>query len=152
MGELFVLVGVAAGAAAIAMIRAHRKHIGRKTHPRSLMQKKAEVADFLRLDALVRQKDSFKDPLLDRSVICSRLGIERHALNQLMKDYAGGLSIPAYINRVRMEQACILLKESPDKSLADIASDVGMSPQNFRIQFKNIFGLTPTEYRQAGEA
>ena len=116
------------------------------------MQKKAEVADFLRLYALVRQKDSFKDPLLDRSVICSRLGIERHALNQLMKDYAGGLSIPAYINRVRMEQACILLKESPDKSLADIASDVGMSPQNFRIQFKNIFGLTPTEYRQAGEA
>jgi len=123
---------------------------GRKSIKNTIFNKNVSgVNDFLRLDALVRREHLYKDSQLDRSAICDRLGIERHALNQLLNDYAGGLSVPAYINRVRLEVACELLKECPEKSLTDIAAEVGMSPQNFRVQFKNHYGMTPTEFRQA---
>ena len=62
------------------------------------------AAEFLRLDALVHQKEFYRDPKLDRTTICSQLGIGRHALNQLLNDYAGGMSVPAYINKVRLDE------------------------------------------------
>ena len=146
---MLLLVFCAASVAAFFSYRGFRYFRIRKLDSESVNQGKMAAAEFLRLDALVHQKEFYRDPKLDRTTICSQLGIGRHALNQLLNDYAGGLSVPAYINKVRLDVACDILKTCPGKTLADIAGDVGMSPQNFRIQFKNTFGLTPNEYRQA---
>lgn len=78
-----------------------------------------------------------------------RWGIERHSLNQLLNDHAGGLSLPAYLNSVRLDAAYDLLHNQPDESIADIAAAVGFTPQNLRLQFKKRYGLTPAEYRQS---
>lgn len=66
----------------------------------------------------------------------------------MLNDHAGGLSLPAYLNTVRLDAAYDLLHNQPDESIADIAAAVGFTPQNLRLQFKKRYGLTPTEYRQ----
>ena len=70
--------------------------------------------------------------MLANDTVCQRLGIERHSLNQLLNDHAGGLSLPAYLNSVRL----------------DAATDLLRNPK-LRLQFKKRYGLTPAEYRQS---
>ena len=103
---------------------------------------------FERFTALVHEKQLFRDVNIDRDAVCQQLGIERHTLNQLLNNYAGRLSLPAYLNNVRLDAAYDMLHNQTDKSIADIASAVGFTPQNLRLQFKKRYGLTPSEYRQ----
>lgn len=110
--------------------------------------KQADVALFSRFTALIHDEQLYRDIALDRDAVCQRLGIDRHVLNQLLNTYADGLSLPAYINRVRIDVAYELLRDEPGKSIADIADIVGFTPQNLRLQFKKRYGITPTEYRQ----
>ena len=103
---------------------------------------------FHRFTALIHDEQLYRDVALDRDTVCQRLGIERHSLNQLLNDHAGGLSLPAYLNSVRLDAAYDLLHNQPDQSITDIAAAVGFTPQNLRLQFKKRYGLTPAEYRQ----
>ena len=47
-----------------------------------------------------------------------------------------------------MEEAVKILQEDPSQTFAAIAEAVGLNPANFRIQFKQYFGMTPAEYRE----
>lgn len=59
-----------------------------------------------------------------------------------------GLSPIQYLNKRRLESACILLKET-DYSISDIASTTGFSSQSYFSQiFKKKYGVTPIKYRQ----
>ena len=97
---------------------------------------------------LIHDEQFYRNAALDRDTVCQHLGIDRHTLNQLLNTYADGLSLPAYINKVRLDLAYELLRDEPDKSISDIAAAVGFTPQNLRLQFKRRYGITPTEYRQ----
>ena len=112
------------------------------------VKKTTDPSLFERFTALVHEKQLFRDVNIDRDAVCQQLDIERHALNQLLNDYAGGLSLPAYLNNLRLDAAYDMLHNQTDKSIADIASAVGFTPQNLRLQFKKRYGLTPSEYRQ----
>lgn len=103
---------------------------------------------FLQFSSLIHDKHLYRDAMVDREMVCQQLGITRRTLNQLLNDFADGLSLPAYINKVRLGMACKLLREEPAKSISDIAGSVGMNQRNFRTQFKNLYGISPTEYRQ----
>lgn len=60
-----------------------------------------------------------------------------------------GQTITNYINSVRMEKAKELLKNTNMK-IVDICPAVGYSSQTyFCILFKSMFGMTPTDYREA---
>ena len=104
---------------------------------------------YAKLYAMIHNEQLYRDGTLDRDTVCQRLGIDRHVLNQLLNTYAEGLSLPAYINKVRLDVAYELLRDKPEKSIADIAAEVGFTPQNFRLQFKKRYGITPIEYRQS---
>lgn len=120
-----------------------------KTRPATPETKKTTAPSlFERFTTLVYEKQLFRDVNIDRDAVCQQLGIERHTLNQLLNDYAGGLSLPAYLNNVRLDAAYDMLHNQTDKSIADIANAVGFTPQNLRLQFKKRYGLTPSEYRQ----
>lgn len=107
-----------------------------------------DMALFEQFTSLIHDEQLYRDAALDRDTVCQRLDIDRHVLNQLLNTYANGLSLPAYINRVRLDVAYELLHGEPDRSIADIAAAVGFTPQNLRLQFKKRYGITPTEYRQ----
>ena len=65
-----------------------------------------------------------------------------------MSAFADGESFPSYINGIRLEEAVSLLRNEPDLTLANVAEEVGMNLANFRIQFKQRYGMTPAEYRE----
>ena len=57
-----------------------------------------------------------------------------------------GLTIYDFVTQLRMDEARRLMLESKDKSINDIASQVGFSHQgNFTRAFKRYFGLSPKE-------
>lgn len=103
---------------------------------------------FARLNSLIYEQQLYRDPLLGRETVCQQLDIDRHTLNQLLNDFADGQSLPAFINKVRLNMACKMLRDEPDRPIADIAKAVGFNQRNFRTQFRNMYGISPTEYRR----
>lgn len=68
-------------------------------------------------------------------------------LSKILKNYFG-LSFPNFISSLRINNACILLKNT-DLSITQISSEVGFeSIRNFNRVFINIMGETPKDYRK----
>ena len=108
----------------------------------------SQQSTFNLIDSAIRSEHLYKNVNLQRQDICDRFGISRHALNDLLTQYADGLSFPQYINAIRIQEALRLMREEPTKTVAVIAVEVGFTPANLREQFKRKFGMTPAEYRQ----
>ncbi len=123
-----------------------------KPHHRPIPEGEGAIEDgtllFQRFTSLIQDEQLYRDVTLDRDAVCQRLAIDRHTLNQLLNTYADGLSLPAYINKVRLDIARTMMDGHPDMTLTDIAAAVGFSLQNLRLQFKKRYGITPTESRQ----
>lgn len=69
---------------------------------------------------------------------------------QLMKTFkkVAGMTLVAYLNHVRLANGARLLRET-DKSIAEIASEVGFADQSyFDKRFKRAFGQVPKEFRR----
>ena len=62
-------------------------------------------------------------------------------------------SITYYINRLRLDHARELLTTHPEMSIDEVATASGFSVRRtFSRLFKEKFGLTPTEFREAASA
>ena len=102
---------------------------------------------FKEIDSVIRNERLYANVDLMREDVMKRFGISRHRLNDLLNEYAGGLSFPQYINNIRVEEAQELIVHHPEMLIAKIAFEVGFTPPNLRHQFKRRYGMTPTEYR-----
>ena len=102
---------------------------------------------FKKIDSTIRSERLYANLSLMREDVIKRFGIHRHCLNDLLNQYAGGVSFPQYINNIRVEEAYGLIARHPEMSIAQIALAVGFTPSNLREQFKRRYGMTPTEYR-----
>jgi AraC-like DNA-binding protein len=102
---------------------------------------------FKRIDSVIRSERLYANVDLMREDVMRRFGISRHHLNDLLNQYAGGLSFPQYINNIRVKEAYELITHHPEMSITEIAIEVGFTPPNLRDQFKRRYGMTPTEYR-----
>ena len=100
------------------------------------------------IDRTIRQEKLYTNVNLQRQDIVDRFDISRHALNDLFQAYADGQSFTAYINGIRMQDGIRLMQKEPEAPIGAIAEAVGFTPANFREQFKRLYGMTPTEYRQ----
>ena len=107
-----------------------------------------QSSTFNDIDVAIRSEQLYKDVNLQRQDICERFGISRHTLNDLMAEYADGLSFPQYVNNIRLEKALCLLRDEPTKTVSAISTEVGFTPANLREQFKRKYGMTPLEFRQ----
>ena len=131
--------------------RALVRMIGELNSSRQAAQADAPKPDkelFELIDGVIRKERLYTNVNLQRQDIVDRFDISRHCLNDLFSSYANGLSFPAYINEMRMQDALRMLENEPEMSIGLIADAVGFSPANFREQFKKKFGMTPAEYRQ----
>jgi Response regulator containing CheY-like receiver domain and AraC-type DNA-binding domain len=78
-------------------------------------------------------------------------GITPNYLSKLFKEHAGSNFVD-YLIEERMRAAGSLLLETPLK-LNDIAEQVGYTNfSSFLRNFKKVYGMTPTEYRQMNDA
>lgn len=131
--------------------RALVRMIGELNNTRKDAQADAAKPDkelFELIDGVIRKEKLYANVNLQRQDIVDRFDISRHYLNELLSAYANGLSFPAYINEMRMQDALRMLEDEPEVSIGLIADAVGFTPANFREQFKKKFGMTPAEYRQ----
>ena len=104
---------------------------------------------FEEIDSQIRNERIFANPDLGRQDICDLFNIRREVLNKLLTDHAGGLSFPAYINHIRIAEACRLLRDEPQMTVTTIAENVGLTVRNLRKIFAEQYGMTPTEFRNS---
>lgn len=83
---------------------------------------------------------------LDVQTLCDYVNYSRSYLSRVFHKQTG-FTIPEYINKIRMENAMELLRETP-LSLREVAASVGIHDSfYFSKLFKKFTGQTPREYR-----
>ncbi|AUG53668.1 AraC family transcriptional regulator [Thalassospira marina] len=100
------------------------------------------------LEKLVAQTDMLFDPLLTMPKMAAAVGTKPNQLSMVLNRHIGK-SFFDYVNEYRIEEATRLLMKEPDRTILDIAVEVGFnSKSTFNLAFKKITGHTPSSYRQ----
>lgn len=93
-------------------------------------------------------QEHYADPQLCVASVAEAFSLNANALSKLFsrKSDTGVLH---YIHQVRIEQAAVLMREQPKRTLAEIGALVGYSSQlTFARKFKAVYHVTPGEYRR----
>ena len=62
-----------------------------------------------------------------------------------------GETLNRFVHRLRLEKAATWLVQQPDRSVTDIASASGLgTPSSFARSFRDMFGMTASEWRNGG--
>ncbi len=79
--------------------------------------------------------------------VAQSLHLSKYYISYLFNNKLG-IGFNNYINSLRVEAVCDLLKES-DKNMADISQEAGFSSiRSFNRAFTQMMGITPSEYRK----
>lgn len=95
--------------------------------------------------AITHLRESFHTHItLDE--LATRIFLSKNYLNRIFRE-ATGLPVNAFLQKLRVEEACRLLSET-DRTVVDIATACGFSDaKSFYSTFKRIVDTTPGEYR-----
>lgn len=92
-------------------------------------------------------KEHFEDADLSLDRAALGIGLSSNKLTQLIKSQTGH-SFKAFLNDLRMERACQLLKET-DEQVLQVALQCGYNTvAHFNRLFKERYGQTPTQWRK----
>lgn len=87
------------------------------------------------------------DPLLTMPKLAVRIGVTPNQLSYTLNNGLGQ-SFFEYVNSVRVHKAARLLCSEPERTILDIATEVGFnSKSTFNLAFKRVTGVTPSTYR-----
>ena len=79
--------------------------------------------------------------------VASHLGFSKYHFSRIFKEVTGE-SVYAFIKRQRVEQSAIDIKLQKEKLLTDIGLDYGYSSSNYSSLFKDLYHLSPAQYRK----
>ncbi|MEE3046988.1 MAG: helix-turn-helix domain-containing protein [Pseudomonadota bacterium] len=100
-----------------------------------------------RLTGIVSNSDIMLDPLLTMPKLAAAVGATPNQLSFVLNQHLGK-SFFDFVNEVRINTASRLLIDEPDRTILDIATEVGFnSKSTFNQAFKKITGQTPSVYR-----
>jgi AraC-like DNA-binding protein len=104
-----------------------------------------------RLDYLMSSDAIYRDMELSLPVLSEQLMVKPHQLSEILNERLG-LNFNAYLNEYRVREAQNLLSSSPEKSVIEIAFEVGFnSKAAFNANFLKVTGVSPSDYRKASE-
>lgn len=107
-----------------------------------------EYKKFKEVDKRVMKERLFANPDFGRDDLMRLLGVDKNALSGIIQRQTG-TNVPGYVNNKRMEYAITLIKEHPEYTLGAISEACGIkSPATFIRNFKNAYGMTPSEFRK----
>ena len=107
---------------------------------------------FIQLDELITRDKLFLKPTFSRDDMARLIGVDKNRIGHIMSNYSSASNASVYINSKRVEYGAKLLLEHPDYTISAIAQECGMSNTvTFNRTFKEIFGMTPSEYRSTLE-
>lgn len=105
----------------------------------------ADETFLIKINSLINE--NIANPKMDVSFLASNLYISRSLLYNKVK-YLTGMSSIDYINQIRIERAIHLMKTST-LTLTEISEQTGFSTlRYFSKMFKQIKGITPSEYKK----
>ena len=107
---------------------------------------------FLKLDTKVTQDRLFLNPNFGRDDMARLIGVDKNRIGRIMAKYSDASNAAVYINTKRVEYGAKLLLTHPEYTIAAIASECGMTNTvTFNRTFKEVYGMTPSEYRTNSE-
>lgn len=93
---------------------------------------------------------NLNNPMLSVEMLTQEVGMSRTHLHRRIKGMTG-LTPSDFIRNIRLIQAAELLKKK-DITVTQVAYTVGFSSQtHFSSAFKKMYGISPTEYKEANE-
>jgi AraC-like DNA-binding protein len=105
---------------------------------------RAEPVEVWKARKLIEERSSEELPL---SKVAKSVNISANYLSEKFKQVTG-INFVNYLTRIRVEQACRLLRAS-DERISEIAFAVGFqSLSQFNRAFKKLTGKSPTAYRR----
>ncbi len=122
----------------------HAAHLQVKAH----MEKDTQTLPIVnRIMEYVRE--NYADPALQLTTFAERNSISVGYLTKLFRQETGDTFV-TYMTKYRLKQAAQLLGGT-DLKIYEIAEKTGYNSQHYFCEiFKNMFGVTPTEYRKKG--
>lgn len=107
-----------------------------------------ERQHYKEVDKRIMKEQLFAQPDFGRDELMRLFGVDKNTLPSIIQRYAG-TNVPGYINNKRMEYAVLLIKQHPEYTLGAISEACGIkSPATFIRNFKNAYGMTPSEFRK----
>lgn len=100
------------------------------------------------LEHMMCAEKVYRDETLRLAYLADELGVSKHQLSRILNEQFKK-NFNEYINSFRVAEAAKLLVQNPQKSILDIAFEVGFnSKTTFNQQFSRITGQTPKKVRQ----
>jgi len=91
-------------------------------------------------------QQNYSDPSFGLTALADHFGFSEIYMSQLFKENMG-TTFSEYLERLRIDAACALLKDTA-MTISDISQKAGYySPHAFRRAFKRVTGVLPTDYR-----
>lgn len=127
------------------IIRNRYKETGQVVSPKTDTISNADEQFIHKLNNLI--VSNLANPDMDVQFVAAQMAMSRASLYNKLKQLAG-ISIGDYINKFRMAEAVRLLADK-DLSIQEVSEKAGFSHQRyFSTVFKQIYGVTPSQYRQ----
>lgn len=90
--------------------------------------------------------ENYMDPNFGLSMVATEFNISEAYVSTLFKEQTQ-VNFATYVEKMRIDQSCILLKENKI-SISAVAEEVGYnSIQSFRRAFKKVMGINPSELK-----
>lgn len=102
----------------------------------------------VKLDAIIKEKELFKNPDLKLADVANQLNVLPHYLSQFLNDNLGK-SFSLFTNEYRIREAKRLLETENKYTIEAIGYECGFnSKSTFYTTFKKITGSTPANYKK----
>ena len=104
---------------------------------------------YVEMDTQVTRDRLFLKPGLGREDLMRLIGVDKNRFGKMMSKYSDASNTSVYINTKRVEYGAVLLLEHPEYTISTVAAECGMSNTvTFNRTFKEIYNMTPSEYRE----
>ena len=107
-----------------------------------------DVQLFLEIKKLLESQELLSDPSLDRNILAEKLNTNHTYISNAVQ-VGASMSVKKYINQVRIDYACELLKEKEKYTISEIQDRCGFqSSTSFNRTFKEVMQMTPTDFQK----
>ena len=104
---------------------------------------------YVEMDTQVTRDRLFLKSGLGREDLMRLIGVDKNRFGKMMSKYSDASNTSVYINTKRVEYGAVLLLEHPEYTISTVATECGMSNTvTFNRTFKEIYNMTPSEYRE----
>ena len=105
-----------------------------------------------RLRSLLEEEKVYREPGLSLADLALQVGLPEYRLRRLIHERLGYRNFNVFLHTYRIREACARLRDSAERRtpILTIALSVGYQSVNtFNRGFRDVMGVTPSEYRGA---